>query len=214
MCNNATKQRVVYAFITVALGKRVWEKIFMLCRRCLARKRNPLIPVKAKVYTSNQPKAYSPIPILSILSEGALTLDRLIHRLRKAGIKDNEFRICDEVIRPWVESGLISEVEVDYTQRILDIIRSSKMRLRECKSEKTKTMLPLYVQTRKGDLKVEQIGYHCISCKKFVQNKPRNSNHDALRLYLMQQLAKPKEKDPIDILLERSVPREASTTSS
>lgn len=186
----------------------------MLCRRCLARKRNPLIPVKAKIYTSNQPRAYSPIPILSILNEAPLTLDRLIQRLRKAGIKGSEFRICDEVIRPWVESGLISEAEVDYTQRILDTIKSSKMRLRECKSEKTKTMLPLYVQSRKGDLKVEQLGYYCISCRKFVQNKPRETMPDALRLYLMQQLAKPKVKDPLDVLLEQSVRRDASTTVS
>ena len=192
----------------------MWEKIFMLCRRCLARKRNPLIPVKTKIYTSNQLKAYSPIPILSILNEGPLTLDRLIYKLRKTGIKGSEFHICDEVIRPWVESGLISEAEVDYTQRILDIIKSSKMRLRECTREKTKTMLPLYVQSRTGELKIEQLGYYCVSCKKFVQNKPRNTMPDALRLYLIEQLAKPKEKDPIDILLEESVRRDASTTAS
>ncbi|MGI0090441.1 MAG: hypothetical protein ACREBS_01910 [Nitrososphaerales archaeon] len=214
VCNDATKQRVVYAFITVAPGKRVWEKIFMLCRRCLAKKRNPLIPVKAKIYTSNQPRASSPMPILSILNEGPLTLDRLIQRLRKAGIKGNEFRIRDAVIRPWVESGLISEAEVEYTRRVLDIIKSSKMRLRECKSEKTKTMLPLYVQSRKGDLKVEQLGYYCITCKKFVQSKPRETMPDAIRLYIMQQLAKPKEKDPIDVLLEQAVRRDAPTTAS
>ena len=214
MCNDSTKQRVVYAFVTIAPGKRVWEKVFMLCRRCLAKKRNPLIPVKAKMYTSNQPRNYSPIPILSILHEGPLSLDRLIYRLRKAGINGNEFHFRDKVIRPCLESGLISETETDYTQRILGVINSSKMRLRECRTEKTKTMLPLYVQSRKGDLKVEQLGYYCISCRNFVQNKPRNTKPDALRLYLMQQLAKPREKDPLDRLLEQVARPEGSTTAS
>ncbi len=209
MCNDATKQRVVYAFVTIAPGKRVWEKLFMLCRRCLVRMRNPLIPVKAKIYSSNE-KGDTPIPILSILNDGPLTLDRLIYRLRKAGVKGNEFHLGDEVIRPWVESGVIPEVEVDYAQRVIDIIRSSKMRLRECKKEGTKTMLPLYLQSRKGDLRVEQLGYYCISCKKFVQNEPRDTKPDALRLYLMQQLAKSKEKDPLDLLLEQAFRRDSS----
>jgi hypothetical protein len=113
------------------------------------------------------------------------------------------------VIRASVESGLISETETDYTQKVLDGIRSSKMRLKVCKKEGTKSMLPLYVQSRKGDLKVEQLGYYCISCRKFVQNKPRNTKPDALHLYLMQQLAKPREKDPLDTLLEQTFRRDA-----
>ena len=213
-CNDATKQRAVYAVVTLPDGKRVWEKVFMLCRKCLwRRKANPLIPVRAKVYSRNQSLGYSPLPILSILNGGPLNLDRLIFRLRKSVIEGNEFQI-KEVVKSWVDSGLITETEIDYTQKIIDTIQSSKMRLRECPVEHRKSLLPLYVQSRKGHLVVEKLGYYCVSCKKFTLIKPRRTKHDALDVLLSRQSpCVPREPDPLDALLAQTLRRDLSTPS-
>ncbi|MDG6997195.1 MAG: hypothetical protein JRN52_14850 [Nitrososphaerota archaeon] len=218
-CKAATKQRAVYAVVTLPEGKRCWEKIFMLCRKCLWRRRtDPLIPVKTKVYSRNGTAGNGPNAILSVLNDGSLTLDRLIHRLRKkAGVAGSEFLIFEQVVKPCVDSGLISETEIDYTQSVVETIRSSKMRLRECPAEHSKTLLPLYVQSRKGELGVEKLGSYCISCKKFTLNTPRKTAFDALDVLLRStegvDRSEEKEKDPLDVLLDQVFHRDVPTPS-
>ena len=218
-CKTATKQRAVYAVVTLPEGKRSWEKIFMLCRKCLwSRRANPLIPVKTKVYSRNGTAGNGPNAILSVLNDGSLTLDRLIYRLRKkAGIVGSEFHIFEQVVKPCVDSGLISETEIDYTQNIVETIRSSKMRLRECVVEQSKTLLPLYVQSRKGELKVEKLGSYCISCKKFALDRPRKTTFDALDVLLRStegvNISEEKEEDPLDVLLDQVFHRDVPTPS-
>ena len=172
-CETVTEQKSVYVKLPEGGGrKQCWEKAFALCLRCFKRrKKNPLLPVKVKIYSLAHDMGYNPIPIISILKDGPLTLDRLAYRLKKAGIESRTF---EKILKPWVNSELISEEDVDYTELIIEKVRSSKMRLKTCRKERTTTMtlLPLYTQSRsQRGLTLERLGFYCLSCRRFTAIK-------------------------------------------
>ena len=187
-CETVTEQRAVYAKLPEGGGrKQCWEKVFWLCLRCFKRrKKNPLLPVKVKIYSSRIDGGDNPALIISILKDGSLTLERMICRLRRAGIESST---VENILRPWVNSELISEEDVDYTDRVLEKVRSSKMRLKTCRKERiAMTLLPLYTQSRsQGKLKTERLGFYCLSCRRFTANKrPRPGPADEPILQLIR----------------------------
>jgi hypothetical protein len=166
-CETVSEQRAVYAKLPEGGGKQCWEKVFWLCLGCFKRrKKNPLLPVKAKIYSRRIDGGDNPALIISVLKDGSLTLERIICRLKKAGVESST---VENILRPWVNSELISEEDVDYTDRVLEKVRSSKMRLKTCRKERiAMTLLPLYTQSRsQRSLRLERLGFYCISCRRF-----------------------------------------------
>jgi hypothetical protein len=173
-CGTSTKQRTVYAKLPLSGGRQVWEEVFMICIKCFKEGRNPVIHLTREVYsllpgTNGVVQSRAAALVLSILKDGPLPFRRVVRRLWKAGVRGLAYDIEEKLLKPMVGAGLISSEEVDYTQRVMEKVLNSRMRLKACTKDKFGLLLPIYIQFREAEgamrVRIKRLGFFCLNCR-------------------------------------------------